>query len=102
MRNIEPEVKKPKSGQVSSSNSRGVSMSLSNYVSLGAGGDREAQEYFKSKISKANLDSSAMIKDLNADKRVFGKWSLAEENDDRITLQNEDSFGNINYVSITK
>lgn len=103
VKKIEPEVKVSKPGEISSYGARNnMPQSLSNYVSTGPGGSKEAQEYFANKISKAELDSGKMVRFLNADKRIHGKWSLASEDENSIKLENEDAFGNLNYVSVTK
>lgn len=102
VRKVEPKVKKSKPGQISAAGANGISMSLSNYVSTGPGGNQEAQEYFQTKIGRAKLDSAKMVRYLNADKRIRGKWSLENEDENAIKLKNEDVFGNTDYISITK
>lgn len=51
IKKVEKKVIKPKSGQISASNSHGVSESLSNFVSTESGGFKEASEYFKNEDS---------------------------------------------------
>ena len=98
---VSPKKNKSQVGKISSKGMNGASMSLSNYVDSESGGNKEAQEYFESKIASANMDSEKMVRYLNADKRIFGKWSLESEDDNQIKLKNEE-FGNTSYIFISK
>jgi len=102
IKKIEPKKRTTKPGQIKSYNKHGINTSLSNYVATASGGYEESRKYFNNLIQNANLNSDKMIKALNKDKRVFGIWSLESENENEIKLEQEDPFGNINYIVVYK
>ena len=95
-------IKVDRRGQVSAKTSRGISTSLANYVSSGSGGTEENKEYFKNIVSMSDNDSDVLIDNLNNDERIFGEWSLENENNEVIELKNVDAFGNSDFITIYK
>lgn len=105
VKKTEPKSNKPKRGDISShSAGERIPMSLSNYVDQKNknSSTEEDEQLFKDKIAKADYDSAKMVRYLNADKNITGKWALAREDDKSIRLKNTDVFGNENYVSVSK
>lgn len=95
-------IKVDRRGQVSAKTSRGINTSLANYVSSGSGGTEENKEYFKNIVSMSDNDSDVLIDNLNNDERIFGEWSLENENNEVIELKNVDAFGNSDFITIYK
>lgn len=80
--------------EANATTSRNIPYSLSNFVNKGG------NDYFTNIIKQNGMDSTKLIKTLNEDKNVNGKWSLKNESDDIIKLQNEDVFGNKQYLTV--
>lgn len=95
-------IKVDRRGQVSAKTSRGINTSLANYVSSGNGGTEENKEYFRNIVSMSDNDSDVLIDNLNNDERIFGEWSLENENNEVIELKNVDAFGNSDFITIYK
>ena len=95
-------IKVDRRGQVYSKTSRGINTSLANYVSSGSGGTEENKEYFKNIVSMSDNDADVLIDNLNNDERIFGEWSLENENNEVIELKNVDAFGNSDFITIYK
>ena len=95
-------IKVDRRGQVSAKTSRGINTSLANYVSSGSGGTEENKEYFKNIVSMSDNDSDVLIDNLNNDERIFGEWSLENEDNEVIELKNVDAFGNSDFITVYK
>lgn len=82
--------------------SDGLPMALSNYATHATEGYAGAEKHFKDIIKDSNFNSEKMAKSLNDDKDVFGDWDVEDENLQRIKLRNTDSFGNVDFVEVSK
>jgi len=74
--------------EVRAYNSHGISLAIN--------------EYLISKLKESNMNSYEMIKSLNNDDSVHGQWKIKEDNNNKITLETRDPWGNIQYVDIKK
>ena len=78
-----------------------VPMSLSNYASNEREGSEGSRRYFENIIKHSDMNAGLMVAELNADKRIFGKWEIEEESFSDIKLKQTDSFGNVDYINIS-
>lgn len=79
-----------------------IPMSLSNYVSLGPGGRIESERYFKNLTKENWNDPKALVRKLNKDERIFGKYNLVEENNNYSLIKVKDAFGNVSNIRVMK
>lgn len=68
--------------------------SLSNFVKKGG------SDYFTNITENADMDGESLVKSLNEDKNIYGKWSLKSQDEFKIELQSKDVFGNTQSVAV--